>query len=59
MMMMICSETKFGLDSFKTIPKCRFEYDSKIHEALLIKKFLPSFDRQLCVSGASFLFQVF
>ena len=34
----ICSETKFGLDSFKIIRKCRSEYDSKIYEALLIKE---------------------
>ena len=38
----ICLETKFRLDSFKIIQKCRSEYDAKIHEALSIKKFLPN-----------------
>ena len=55
----ICSKTKIGLDSFKTIRKCRSDYDAKIHEALLIKKHSPSLNRQLYARGASFLLQVF
>ena len=55
----ICSKTKIGLDSFKIIRKCRSDYDTKIHKALLIKKHSPSLNRQLYASGASFLLQVF
>ena len=55
----ICLKTKFGLDSFKIIRKCRSKYDAKIQEALLIKKFSPSLNHQLYASGASFLLQVF
>ena len=50
----ICSKTKIGLDSFKIIRKFRSDYDTKIHEALLIKKHSPSPNRQLYASGASF-----
>ena len=54
-----CSKTKIGIDSFKIIQKCRPDYDTKIHEALLIKKHSPRLNRQLYASGASFLLQVF
>ena len=54
-----CSKTKIGIDSFKIIRKCRSDYDTKIHEALLIKKHSPGLNRQLYASGASFLLQVF
>ena len=55
----ICSNKKTGLDSFKIIRKCRSEYDTKIHEALLIKKHSPALNRQLYANGSSFLLQVF
>ena len=54
-----CSKTKIGIDSFKIIRKCRSDYDTKIHEALLMKKHSPGLNRQLYASGASFLLQVF
>ena len=53
-----CSKTKIGIDSFKIIRKCRSDYDTKIHEALLIKKHSPGLNRELYASGASFLLQV-
>ena len=52
----ICSESKFGLNSFKIIRKFRSECDSKILEALFLS---PRLNRQLYASGASFLLQVF
>ena len=55
----IFSNKKTGLDSFKIIRKCRSEYDTKIHEALLIKKHSPALNRQLYANGSSFLLQVF
>ena len=54
-----CSKTNIGIDSFKIIRKCRSDYDTKIHESLLIKKHSPGLNRQLYASGASFLLQVF
>ena len=54
-----CSKTKIGIDSFKIVRKCRSDYDTKIHEALLIKKHSLGLNRQLYASGASFLLQVF
>ena len=55
----ICSNKKTGLDLFKIIQKYRSECDTKIHEALLIKKHSPTLNRQLYAYVSSFLLQVF
>ena len=34
----ICANTKYNLNSFKTIKKCNSNFKTKIHKALLIKK---------------------
>ena len=36
------------------IKKCNSNFESKIHEALLIKKRKPGRDRQLFANGSSF-----
>ena len=36
-----CSNIKFSVNSFKIIKKCSSNFETKIHEALLIKKHNP------------------
>ena len=55
----ICSNTKFNVNSFKIIKKCNFNFETKIHEALLIKKHNPKLKRQLFANGSSFLLNIF
>ena len=56
----ICSNHKHNLlDSFTIIQKCQSEFHTKIHEALLIKKYTPTLNQQLYAAGSSFLLQIF
>ena len=55
----ICSNTKFNVNSFKIIKKCNSNFETKIHEALLIKKHNPKLNRQLFANGSSFLLNIF
>ena len=50
-----CSKIGFELENFGIIRKCESDYQTKIHEALLIKEHTPSLNRQLYAGGASFL----
>ena len=54
-----CSSTKHSVESFKIFKKCVTEYDTKIQEALLIKKLNPKLNKQLYAKGASFLLSIF
>ena len=54
-----CSNSSHSLALFKILPNCKYEYDTKVHEALLIKKFKPKLNRQLYANGCSFLLKVF
>jgi len=47
------------LTNFKVLRKCSSEFDTKINEALLIKKLNPSLNKQLYGRGASMLLSVF
>ena len=49
------SSIEHSVESFKILKKCVTEYDTKIQEALLIKKLNPKLDKQLYAKGASFL----
>ena len=53
----ICSNN-LDMDSFTILKKCNSEYETKIHEALLIKKRGPKLNKQVYASGASFLRKV-
>ena len=53
----ICANSKFNGNSFKIIKKCNSNFETKIHEALLIKKL--RLNRQLFVNGSSFLLNIF
>ena len=55
----ICSNTKFNINSFKIIKKCNSNFETKIHEALLIKKHNPKLNRKLFANGSSFLLNIF
>ena len=54
----ICSNN-LDMDSFTVLKKCNSEYETKIHEALLIKKQGPKLNKQVYASGASFLLDIF
>ena len=54
-----CSNSSHSLASFKILRNCKNEYDTKVHQALLIKKFKPKLNRQLHANGCSFLLKVF
>ena len=53
-----CSNIKFNVNSFKIIKKCNSNFETKIHEALLIKKHNPKLNRQLFANGSSFLLNI-
>ena len=52
---------KHSVESFKILKKCvtETEYDTKIQEALLIKKLNPKLNKQLYAKGASFSPSIF
>ena len=54
-----CSNIKFSVNSFKIIKKCSYNFETKIHEALLIKKHNPKLNRKLFANGSSFLLNIF
>ena len=55
----ICANPKFNVNSFMITKKCNSNFETKIHEALLIKKHNSRLDRQLFANGSSFLFNTF
>ena len=54
-----CSKTDLSVSNFKVIKKCNTGFVAKIQEALLIKKFNPTLNRQLYSSGSSFLLNLY
>ena len=55
----ICANSNFNVNSFKIIKKCDSNFETKIHEALLIKKHNPRLNRQLFANRSSFLSNIF
>ena len=55
----ICREEKYNVNSFQILKSCHTEYETKIQEALLIKKLNPKLNKQLYAKGASFLLSIF
>ena len=49
-----CSSMKHSVESFKILKKCVTEYDTKIQEALLIKKLNSKLNKQLYAKRTSF-----
>ena len=54
-----CPNNWLNENNFVIIGKCDSEFCSKIHEALLIKKLSPKFNRQLFANEASYLLNIF
>ena len=52
-----CQGCKF--DHFKIMKNCKNEVETKIHEALLIKKHNPKLNKQLLTKGTSYLLRVY
>ena len=55
----ICSNSAHLINSFKILKKCRSEFDTKICEALFIKKLKPKLNKQIQACGASVLLKIF
>ena len=54
-----CSSIKHSVESFKVLKKYVTKYDTKIQEALFIKKLNPKFNKQLYAKEASILLSIF
>ena len=54
-----CSNAKFDLNKFLTMRTYKSEFDTKIHEALLIRKSSSNLNRQLYANDTSFLLNIF
>ena len=54
-----CQNSNLDVSSFKVIRNCHNEYETKIQEALLIKKLTPRLNSQLYANGCSFPLNVF
>ena len=58
----VCCErckAQLSADDFKILKKCRLKFDTKIQEALYIKKTHPKVNQQFYAHGASFLLNIF
>ena len=54
-----CRDEKYTADFFQILKRCHTDYETKIQEALLIKKLNPTLNKQLYAKGASFLLSTF
>ena len=54
-----CLETKYDLNNFQILRQCTTKYETKIQEALLIKKHNRNLNAQLYGGGSSILLNVF
>ena len=54
-----CSKTNLSECNFEVIKKCNTGFEAKIQEALLIKKFNPTLNRQPSSSGSSYPLNVY
>ena len=50
----VCKQKPVGVKDFKIMRACSTEYNTKIQEALLIKKCNPKLNSQLYANGSSF-----
>ena len=55
----ICREEKYTVNSFQILKSCHTDYDTKIQEALLIKKLNPNLNKQLYATGTFLLLTIF
>ena len=55
----VCHNKMFDSNNFEVLKKCSNAYDTKISEALLIRKFRPKLNKQLLTKGTSYVLKVF
>ena len=55
----VCHNKTFDSNNFEVLNKCQNSYDTKISEALLIRKFRPKLNKQLLTKGTSYVLKVF
>ena len=48
-----------SIDNFKIIKKCSSNFNSMIHEALLIRKLSPSLNKQIFTNGQLYTLKIF
>ena len=51
--------SNMSIDNFKIIKKCSSNFNSMIHEALLIRKLSPSLNTQIFTNGQLYTLKVF
>ena len=56
---LICTKNRLSLSNFNVIKRCNTGFEAKIQEALLIKEFNPTLNRQLYSCGSFFLLNVY
>ena len=49
----------FDYNNFEVLKKCKTPFDTKIAEALFIRKFRPKINKQLLTKGTSYVLKVF
>ena len=54
-----CLEEKYTVNSFQTLKRCHAEFETKIQEALLIKKLNSKPNKQLYAKDSFFLPNIF
>ena len=54
-----CKNKDFSLQDFHIVKQCQTPGDTRVHEALLIRKHSPLINRQLYLAGASFILSVY
>ena len=54
-----CHKQFLSINNFKVLKKCKTSYETRIHEALKIKKLRPKLNKQLMKNGAAYLLKVF
>ena len=54
-----CHTIKLDYTNFDILKRCQNNYNTKISEALLIRKFRPKLNKQLMTKGTSYLLKVF
>ena len=55
----ICYNKNFDFNNFEVLKKCKTPFDTKIAEALFIRKFRPKINKQLLTKGTSYVLKVF
>ena len=54
-----CHEYKLGFNNFEILKRCQNSYNTKITEALCIKRLRPKLNKKLMTKGCSYLLKVF